>query len=86
MTMVKTAISMPKAMLEEAQEAARELKVSRSHVIVLALKDYLRQRENQRLLEQLNAAYGGEELDEEDRAFLDFGSRSMRELLKDDPW
>ena len=85
MTMIKTAISMPKSLFEEANEAARDLKVSRSHLIVLALKDFLRQRENDRLLEQLNAAHG-EGLDDEDKAFLAMGMRSVYELLKDDEW
>jgi len=85
MAVVKTAISLPQALFEEANEAARDMKVSRSRLIALALKDYLRQRENDRLLEQLNEAYA-DGLDEEDEAFLRFASRSMQEILKDDPW
>ncbi len=67
MAIVKTAISMPQALFEEANEAAREMKVSRSRLIALALKDYLRKRENDRLLKQMNAAWeDGLDSDEEE--------------------
>lgn len=85
MAMIKTAISIPKTMFDEVNEAARESDVSRSGLIVLALGEYLRRRESCRLLEQLNAAHA-DGLDSEDEAFLSFASRSMIEILKDDPW
>lgn len=85
MSIVKTAISMPKALFEEADAAARELKVSRSRLIVLALKDFLRQRENDRLLAQANEAFAGG-LDAEDEAFLKFASANLADRLKDDVW
>lgn len=70
MAMIKTAISMPKSMFDEVSEAAHEMEVSRSRVIVLALKDFLRQRDADRMLAQLNAVYGEEE-DPEEQGFLD---------------
>ena len=85
MHMVKTAISMPQALFDEADEAARELKVSRSRLIALALKDFLRQRENDRLLAQANEAFAGG-LDAEDEAFLRLAGASMRDRLRDDTW
>lgn len=85
MAMIKTAISMSETIFEEASEAARDMNVSRSHLIVLALEDFLRKRENAKLLEQLNAAHG-DDLDSGDRAFLDKGKRGLRDLLEDDEW
>ena len=65
MAMIKTAISMPKSMFDEVNEAASELEISRSRLIVLALKDFLHQRESARMLAQLNAVYGDDESPEE---------------------
>ena len=87
MTMIKTAISIPETMFDEVNEAAREKDVSRSGLVVLALGEYLRRRESARMLAQLNAVYGDEEdLDDDDKALLAMGMRSMYELLKDDEW
>ncbi len=65
MPTVKTAISMPKSIFDEVNEAASELGLSRSGVIVQALKDFLYQRESDRMLAQLNEAYADEPDEEE---------------------
>jgi metal-responsive CopG/Arc/MetJ family transcriptional regulator len=55
---VKTAISLDQALFEEAETLAATLKVSRSQLYGLALRDYLRQQANRAKLEQLNRVYG----------------------------
>ena len=60
MNSIKTAISIQKALFEQAEDLARKLKVSRSRLFALALEDYLRRQENQELLTQINAAYSSE--------------------------
>jgi len=57
MTMIKTAVSMPRTMFDEVNDAARELEVSRSGLIAMALRAFLRQRESDTMLELLNAAW-----------------------------
>jgi metal-responsive CopG/Arc/MetJ family transcriptional regulator len=57
---VKTAISIRKALFDQAEDLARKLKVSRSRLFALALEDYLRRQQNQELLAQINAAYADE--------------------------
>lgn len=57
---VKTAISLRKALFEQAEDLARKLNVSRSRLFVLALEDYIRHQENQHLLAQINASYADE--------------------------
>lgn len=57
---MKTAISVAGDLLAEADRTARELGVSRSRVISLALESYLRQRRHEAILEQLNRVYAGE--------------------------
>lgn len=57
MSNVKTAISLQKSLFEQVEALARELKISRSHLFVLAVEDFLRRYQNQQLLEQINSAY-----------------------------
>ena len=57
---VKTAISIQKALFEQADRLARSLKVSRSRLFVLALEEYMRRQQNRELLAQINAAYADE--------------------------
>lgn len=60
MANVKTAISIQKSLFDQVDSLAREMKVSRSKLFVLALEDYLRRSQNQQLLERINQAYGNE--------------------------
>ncbi|MEE8390703.1 MAG: hypothetical protein V3S14_07915 [Anaerolineae bacterium] len=57
MTTVKTAISLQKTLFERAKALANEMKISRSRLFVLALEDFLRRHESQRMLEDIDAAY-----------------------------
>lgn len=57
---MKTAISVEDALMERADEAARDLGLSRSGLIAEALRDYLRQRGRARITAQLNRAYAHE--------------------------
>ena len=57
MTAIKTAVSLPKDLFERVETLAKELQISRSHLFGLALEEFLRRHRNQRLLEQINAAY-----------------------------
>jgi antitoxin MazE6 len=56
---MKTAISLDDRLLEQADETARRMGVSRSGLFALALQDYLRRRRQQELAEQLNGVYTG---------------------------
>ena len=57
---MKTAISVDSALMEQADEAARDLGLSRSGLIANALRDYLRKRRRTRITELLNQAYATE--------------------------
>ena len=70
---IKTAISLQKSLFEQVDSLAREKKVSRSRLFVLALEDYLRREQNRKLVEQLNAVYA-DEPDPEEKAL----QRKMR--------
>jgi predicted transcriptional regulator len=58
---VKTAITVPRALVSAADTAAERLGMSRSGLFVKALEDYLRREEAARLVEAINASLGGDE-------------------------
>lgn len=57
MTNVKTAISINKTLFEQVNELAEALKISRSHLFVLAVEEFIQHYENEQLLQQINQAY-----------------------------
>ena len=81
MATIKTAISLQKALFEQVDSLAREKKVSRSRLFVLALEDYLRREQNRKLTEQLNAVYGGEP-DPEQEALQRTMKRQFRQRVE----
>ena len=81
MANVKTAISIDRTLFEQVNKLADELNVSRSHLFVLAVEEFLQRYENQRLLEQLNQAYDDLPLPEEER-ILEGMRLSHRQLVE----
>ncbi len=57
MSNVKTAVSLEAPLFEQVEALAHEMQISRSRLVALALEDFVRRHQNQRLLERLNAAY-----------------------------
>ncbi|HYX15670.1 MAG TPA: ribbon-helix-helix domain-containing protein [Nostoc sp.] len=57
---MKTAISLPDSIFEEAEALAGELGVSRSELYTKALKAYLRKYNRNQMLNQLNTVYSEE--------------------------
>ncbi len=70
MAHVKTAISIEESLFREAEAWAGKLNISRSQLFARAVEDFVRQRENEELLERLNAAHA-DGLDEEEKEFLE---------------
>jgi metal-responsive CopG/Arc/MetJ family transcriptional regulator len=66
MANVKTAISLQKALFDQVDALAREKKVSRSRLFVMALEDYLRREENRKLAKQLTEVYGEPDPEQEE--------------------
>jgi metal-responsive CopG/Arc/MetJ family transcriptional regulator len=57
---MKTAISLPDPIFEEAESLAKQLGVSRSELYTKALKAYLRKYNHDRILHELNQFYSEE--------------------------
>lgn len=81
METIKTAISIQKSLFEKAEDLARKMKVPRSRIYALALQDYLRRRENENLLAQINAAQE-EELEASEKYLRDKSKRTHRRLVE----
>ena len=59
-TTIKTAISIQKSLFEQAESLAQELNMSRSHLFGLAIETFVKNHQNQLLLQEINQAYSGE--------------------------
>jgi hypothetical protein len=78
---VKTAISLDESLFREAEDWAGKLGVSRSQLFARAVEEYVRRRENEELLRQLNAAHA-DGPDEEDEKALRHGQALHSEMLR----
>jgi metal-responsive CopG/Arc/MetJ family transcriptional regulator len=81
MESIKTAISIDKSLFAQADALARRMKISRSRLFVIALEDYMRQQENLKLLEEVNAVYADGPSDEE-KELLRRMRKSSRRLVE----
>ncbi len=64
---MKTAISIPDDIFEEAERAAKRLGVSRSELFTQAVKSFLATRMERNVTESYNLAFGDSEPDELER-------------------
>ena len=58
---IKTAISIQKSLFEQAESLAQELNVSRSELFGLAIETFVKNHQNQTLLQEINNAYSDEQ-------------------------
>jgi hypothetical protein len=56
---MKTAISIDNRLLQEADETARLLGLSRSRLFALAVGDFLKRQQREQILRRLNEVYAG---------------------------
>ena len=57
---MKTAISIPDPIFEQAEEAAKELQMSRSELYTTALREFLSDKQSTHITERLNQVYEAE--------------------------
>ena len=57
MANVKTAISLKRALFDQVNSLAGEMKISRSQLFSLAAQEFIQKYENQKLLLKINQAY-----------------------------
>ena len=56
-TTIKTAISIQKPLFEQAESLAKQLNISRSHLFGVAIEAFVKNHQNQILLDEINQAY-----------------------------
>lgn len=60
MAIVKMEISMEESLFDAAGVRAKKLGITRTELFVRATEEFVRQRENEELLERINATYADE--------------------------
>ncbi len=81
MTCIKITVSLPNALFHALASLARSMNLSRSRLVSLALEEYIRRQENQRLLDSINAAYA-DAPDPEEQRVQQAMRRIQRELVE----
>ena len=84
-TSVKTAISMQKELLQEVNELAGELHVSRSKLFVLAVQDFIKKNENKKILTKINNAFSNDPSSDEEVLHNTMRNKQFNNLEKE-PW
>lgn len=84
MANVKTAISINQTLFDQVNRLADELDVSRSHLFVMAVEEFIQRYENQELLHQINQAYADLPLAEEEQ--IQRGIRHHHRNLVEGEW
>ena len=82
MANIKTAISLQEPLFAQAEELVRNLNVSRSRLFVLALENFIREYQDRKLFEQINAACDSDEVDEAEQERLRQSTRQYRRLVE----
>jgi metal-responsive CopG/Arc/MetJ family transcriptional regulator len=81
---VKTAISLDEELFQQMEAMAKELEVSRSHLFVLAARDFLERHRSRGLLEAINDAYDDAPSEEERQLQTEMRKRHCDEVK--DTW
>ncbi|MDO9128292.1 MAG: hypothetical protein Q7U34_00345 [Anaerolineales bacterium] len=81
MANVKTAISIQQSLFEQAEVVAKEMKISRSRLFVLAVEDFIHRYQNRLLLDEINRSYA-DEPDTAEQERLDSMRHLHRELVE----
>lgn len=80
-TTIKTAISIQKTLFEQAENLAQQLNMSRSHLFGLAIETFVKNHQNQILLDEINQAYS-DQPDQNETILLSKMRKSQRKLLE----
>jgi metal-responsive CopG/Arc/MetJ family transcriptional regulator len=82
---VKTAISLQEELFNHVNKLAGELHISRSKLFVIAVEDFIRKNENQRLLVKINNAFS-DNIDAEEIEVQKLMKNKLSDIVKREPW
>jgi len=80
---MKTAISLDDDLLQAADEAARQMGLSRSRLFAVAISEFLQRQKKDRMLRQLNEVYAGGMAPEEKRLLTQMKAKTRRVLERE---
>ena len=80
---MKTAISIPDDLFNDAEITARQLGLARSQLYVKAIKEFIEHHNKDKITEKLNLHYSNTAAENE---LKDVGIESLREATKNDSW
>ncbi len=82
---MKTAISLPDRLYQEAERIAQDMGIPRSQLFAKALEEFIENHNHEKITERLNNVYG--EKDNNDFVAISNSSlESIRELTANDSW
>lgn len=82
---MKTAVSLPDQLYEEAERTAQSLGIPRSQLFAKALEEFIAFHKRENITERLNRVYSKIESSEFD-SISNTGIESIRNLTKNDSW
>jgi metal-responsive CopG/Arc/MetJ family transcriptional regulator len=82
---IKTAISIQKTLFDQADRLAQQLNVSRSHLFGLAIESFVKNHQNQALLDEINQAYS-DQPDPNDQIRLSRMRRKQHRKIVEGEW
>lgn len=82
---MKTAISLPDQLFEEAERTAENLGIPRSQLFAKALEEFIASHKRESVTERLNRVYGKAKESEFER-IANVGIQTLREVIKNDAW
>jgi len=82
---MKTAISLPDRLYEEAEKTAQYMGLPRSQLFAKALEEFIQRHNRQKITEKLNEIYT-KNTENEFRHISNSGLESIRELTRNDSW
>jgi metal-responsive CopG/Arc/MetJ family transcriptional regulator len=82
---MKTAISLPNALYDKAEETASYMGIPRSKLFAMALEEFVSNHNGKMITEKINEVY--EKIDQaEFEPYLNVGLEPLRNLTKNDTW
>ena len=82
---MKTAISLPDRLYEEAEKTAQIMGLPRSQLFAKALEEFIEHHKRENITEKLNSIYN-QIISKSDFNSDNVGIESMRDLTKNDTW
>lgn len=81
---VKTTISIDKVLFIEAEKTAANMKIARSKLYSIAIEKFLREKENEFILNEINANYLAG--DPEDQKILEMVKGNRKKTVEKEEW